>query len=105
MVKNINTELTYRIFLQVIPGNAAQSQDYDTSVRPNAVLDFPPNQQRLQVFGQLLSFEVLPDVLLEGEESVKISSEPVSTPGPAYTRPLTGAVTTIFILDDDDSKK
>ena len=57
MIKNINTELTYRIFLQVIPGEAAQSQDYDTSVRPFAVLDFPPNQQRLQVFGQLLSFE------------------------------------------------
>ena len=57
------------------------------------------------MFGQLLSFEVLPDVLLEGEESVKISSEPVSTPGPAYTHPLIGAVTTLFIQDDDDSKK
>ena len=101
VVKNIETELTYRISLQVIAGSATLNRDYDITVRPLATIDFPPTQRKLQVFGNLLLFRILPDVFLEGEESVEISSEPVSSPGPTYVHPLAGASTTIFILDDD----
>ena len=47
---------------------------------------------------------ILPDSLTEGEESIQISSDPVNNPPPAYTRPQTLAVTTLFVLDDDSKK-
>ena len=107
MVKNIETELTYRIFFQTIAATATQPRDYDTSVNPFDSLDFPPTSQRLQLFGgsSELFFEIFGDGNPEGEESVEISSEPVDDPLPAYTRPRRGAVTTIFILDMDSKKK
>ena len=107
MVKNINTELTYRVLLQIIAGDATENQDYSASVSPIATIDFPPNQLRLQVFGgnSAHDFEILHDGLPEGDETVVISSEPVNDPIPAYTRPQSRAVTTIFILDSTDSKK
>ena len=101
MVKNINTELTYRIFLQIIAEGTTPNLDYFTALNPSDVIYFFPNQQRLQVFENVLFFEILPDGLPESVETVEISSDPVNNPGPAYTRPQTGAVTTIFIVDND----
>ena len=104
MLKNIETELTYRIFFQTVATDATRNLDYQSTLP--AVLDFPPNQQRLQVFGgnSDLFMEIHPDSFIEGEESIQISSEPVDNPPPAYTRPQTLAVTTLFILDDDSKK-
>ena len=103
MLKNINTELTYTILFQITAENALRNRDYMSSVDTfGVVLTFDSNQERLQVFGDnSLFFEINPDSLPEGEETVEISSFPVQDPGPPYTRPQTGAVTTIFILDDD----
>ena len=103
MVKNIDTELTYRILFLITAGDATNLRDYETSIDDfsGTLLDFSPNLQRLQVFEQSTFFFILPDGLPEEEETVEISSEPIDDPGPAYTRPQTGAVTTIFILDDD----
>ena len=103
MVKNINTELTYTILFQITAEDAIRNRDYMSSVDTfGVVLNFDSNQERLQVFGDnSLFFEINPDSLPEGEETVEISSFPVQNPGPPYTRPQTGAVTTIFILDDD----
>ena len=107
MLKNIATELTYRIFFQIIAADATLNQDYSTVLTPFDTLDFPPTQQRLAVFGpnSTLNMEILPDSFPEGEESIQISSEPVANPQPSYTRPQTLAVTTLFILDDDSKKK
>ena len=106
LVKNTDTELVYTIFLQIIAGNATNHRDYETGIENSGtVLEFPPNQQRLQVFGESFIFEILPDGLPEGEETVEISCDPLNNPGHAYTRPQTGAATTIFILDDADSKR
>ena len=107
MVKNIETELTYKIFLQTIAGSATSYRDYLTSVNPFDTIDFPPTSQRLQVFGgsSPLVFEIFADGNPEGEESIEISSEPVDDPLSAYTHPLRGAVTTIFILDNDSKRK
>ena len=107
MVKNIQTELTYWILFQTIAGSATLHQDYSSSVNPADVLEFPPTSQRLQLFGgsSPLRFEIFADGNPEGEESIEISSEPVSNPLPAYTPPQRAAVTTIFILDDDSKKK
>ena len=106
MLKNIETELTYRISLQihVVTGGATEDQDYDSALP--SFLDFPPTQQRLQVFGQdtNLSMQILPDDFSEGEESIEISSGPVTLPPPAYSRPQTLASTTLSILDDDSKK-
>ena len=105
MVKNIKTELTYTILFQIIAGDATQNGDYDTSLtRTGSVRDFSPNQQRLQLFDRRFVFEILPDALPEGEETVQISSEPVNHPPPAYTRPRRQAVTTMHILDDNSKK-
>ena len=107
MVKNIETELTYGILLQRIAGTATRFSDYVTSVDPSVTTDFPPTTQRLQLFGgsSPAIFEIFADNIPEGEESIEISSEPVDHPLPAYTRPQRGAVTTIFILDNDSKKK
>ena len=106
MLKNIETELTYRIFFQIVATDATVKQDYESALTPFNVRDFPPNQQRLQVFGgeSGLFMEILPDGLPEGEESIQISSDPVNMPPPAYTRPQTLAVTTLLILDNDSKK-
>ena len=106
MLKNIETELIYRIFFQIIATDATENQDYASALSPISVLDFPPTQKRLQVFGgnSDLFMEILPDGLPEGEESIEISSDPVNDPSPAYTRPQTLAVTTLFILDADSKK-
>ena len=107
MLKNIETELTYRIFFHILAEDATRNQDYESALTPFAVLDFPSTQQRLQVFGgnSDLFMEVLPDGFPEGEELIQISSDPVNNPPPAYRRPQTRAVTTLFILDDDSKKK
>ena len=107
MLKNIETELTYRIFFQIVAEDATRNLDYESNVSPNAVLDFPPNQQRLQVFDQDTDtfFQILPDSLPEVVESIQISSDPVNNPSPAYTHPQTLAVTTLFILDDDSKQQ
>ena len=105
MVKNINTELTYFLLLQIIAGNASDGPDYLTFIEHGgSVRVFPSNQRRLQVFDHRFVFEIRPDGFPESIETVEISSDPLSNPGPAYTRPHTGAVTTIFILDDDSKK-
>ena len=100
MVKNIVTELTYRILFEIVTAEATRNQDYETTLA-TSLLDFPPNQQRFQLFNTGFPFAILPDITQEGEETVEISSEPVDNPPPAYTRPQTRAVTTLFILDDD----
>ena len=101
MLKNIETELTYRVFFHVVATDASQIQDYESALP--AVLDFPPTQQRLQVFGgnSDIFIEIFSDGFPEGKESIQISSDPVNQPPPAYTRPQTLAVTMLFILDDD----
>ena len=103
MLKNIDTELTYRIFFQIVTTDATENVDYATTLAPISVLDIPPSQQRLQVFGpESHNFMlILPDGLPEGKELIQISSDPVMEPPPAYTRPQTLAVTTLFILDYD----
>ena len=82
MVKNIETELTYGILLQRIAGTATRFLDYDTSVDPIYLIDFPPTSQRLQLFGgsSPLVFDIFADGNPEGKESVEISSEPVDDP-------------------------
>ena len=106
MLKNIETELTYRIFFQIVAADATRNLDYESALTPFAVLDFPPTLQRLQVFtpGSNIFMTILPDGFPEGEETIQISSDPVNDPAPAYTRPQTLAVTTLFILDDDSKK-
>ena len=103
MLKNIETELTYRIFFQIVAEDTTRNLDYESALSPFAILDFPSTQQRLQVFGgeSDLFMRILPDGLPEGEETIQISSDPVNMPPPAYTRPQTLAVTTFFILDYD----
>ena len=103
MLKNIETELTYRIIFQILAADATRNLDYQTALAPTNVVDFPPSQQRLQVFNpeSHIFMDILSDGLPEGEESIQISSDPVNNPSPAYTRPQTLAVTTLFILDDD----
>ena len=103
MLKNIETELIYRIFFKIVAADATRSLDYESTLSPIALLDFLPTQQRLQVFGgeSDLFMEILSDSLPEGEESIQLSSDPVSAPPPAYTRPQTLTVTTLFILDYD----
>ena len=101
MVKNIETELTYSISFKLLPTtDATRNLDF---LAPSDILDFPPTQQRLQVFGvaTVLIMEILPDNFTEGVESIQISSDPVDNPPPSYTRPQTLAVTTLFILDAD----
>ena len=106
LVKNRVTELTYAIFFEITAGDATKFLDYEEIV-DRALLDFPPSKQRFQVFGDIfrgdvdLDLEIYPDALPEGTETVEISVSPVSSPPPAYTRPSTGAVTTLYILDND----
>ena len=106
MLKNIETELTYRTFFQIVAGDATENQDYQTSLTPTSILDFPPSQQRLLVFGPESNafMEIYPDSLPEGIKTIQISSDPVNNPAPAYTRPQTLSVTTLFILDNDSKK-
>ena len=106
MLKNKETELTYRIFFQIVAEDTTRNLDYESALTPFAVLDFPPALQRLPVFtpDSSIFMRILPDGLPEGEETIQISSDPVSNPAPAYTRPQTHAVTTLFILDDDSKK-
>ena len=103
MLRNIETALTYRIRFQIVAEDATRNRDYESALSPIAILDFPPTQQRLQVFGgnSDLFMTILPDGLPEGEESIEIASDPVNMPPPAYTRPQTLALTTLFILDYD----
>ena len=103
MLKNIDTELTYRIFFQIVAEDATRNVDYESTLQPFSVLDVPPSQRRLQVFNpESRNFmRILPDGLPEGKETIQISSDPVNNPLPAYTRPQTLAITTLFILDDD----
>ena len=106
MLKNIETELTYTISFQLILAreDATPNIDFQTTVTPFGILDFPPSQQRLQVFGSQHFMEIFPDALPEGEESIHISSWPVDNPPPAYTRPQTGTDTILYILDNDCKK-
>ena len=105
MVKNIRTELTYTVLFQVIAGDATQNRDYEISISDfGSVREFPPNQQRLQLFDRSFEFKISPDALPEDEETLQISSEPVNLPSPAYARPQRQAVTTIHILDDNSKK-
>ena len=104
MVKNIKTELTYTILFRIIAGDTTHV-DYDISLDGiGSIRDFPSSQQRLQLFDRSFVFELLPDAIPEGEETLQISSEPVNHPPPAYTRPQRQAVTTIHILDDNSKK-
>ena len=102
VVKNIETVLTYRVSFGITATtDATRNQDFSTA--PTS-FDFPPTQQRLQVFNRTsdLILEILSDGLTEGEESIQIqiSSAPVDNP-PAYKRPQMPALTTLFILDAD----
>ena len=101
MLKNIETELTYRVWFEIVAGDATRYQDYQSSLP--YFLDFPPTQQRLQVFSpdSAIYMEIIPYGFPEERESIQISSEPATWSPPAYTRPQTLAVTTLFILDDD----
>ena len=105
MLKNIETELTYRIFFQIVAEDATENRDYQSALP--SVLDFPPTQQRLPVFGPKshIFMEIFSDGFPEGIETIQISSDPVNTPAPTYTRPQTLAVTTLFILDNDSKEK
>ena len=103
VVKNIETELTYRVLIEILATDATLNQDFSTTLTS---FDFPPTQQRLQVFGRTsdLFLEILSDGLIEGEELIQISSAPVDSLPPAYKRPQTFALTTLFILDADSKK-
>ena len=106
LVKSVITELTYDVLLERRDSEEESptfGDDYSTSIRvAGIVVAFPPDEQRLQIFGDrgVSSLTLFPDNIPEGPESFQIFSNP--TNNPIYQRPTTGGVTTL-IIDDNDS--
>ena len=73
VLKNIETELTYRVSFQVAATDATLNQDFQTALTPFDILDFPPTQDRLQVFGgdSALFMEISLMVYLKGKRQYK----------------------------------